>query len=143
MKPIAISLYWVSSARAIHDDILSVSFLALHCNLLTCRYKQAEDIPRDYFKIGREITGIAITVADGDGIRLCHQPLLACSPPNIPRDEVGEQTIRIRLAGIDAPEVETTVCLANVLRSVMMAIYPNHSRRRLVIICACLSKTKP
>lgn len=80
--------------------------------MLFChRYKTAQDIPAQSFKAGREISGTAVAVADGDGLRLYHQPSLCCcgSEPNIPRGELQAQTIKIRLAGIDAPEV--SLCL--------------------------------
>lgn len=76
-----------------------------HAMSLFFRYGTAEEIPKSYFDRSKELSGIVATVADGDGFRFYHQPLFCCSPPNIPRSALPEITFRVRLAGIDAPEM--------------------------------------
>lgn len=52
-----------------------------------------------------KLAGKVISVPDGDGFRFYHQALFGCSPVNIPRGEMDSETMKIRIAGIDAPEV--------------------------------------
>ncbi|KAM0786074.1 hypothetical protein ACM66B_006885 [Microbotryomycetes sp. NB124-2] len=54
---------------------------------------------------GRKLRGIVTSVGDADNFRFYHKPLL--SPGKVPtsRAQLKDQTIHIRLAGVDAPEL--------------------------------------
>lgn len=83
-------------------DLITVFSCAMS---LFFRYGAVEEIPKSYFERNKELSGVVATVADGDGFRFYHQPLFCCSPPNIPRSALSEVTFKVRLAGIDAPEM--------------------------------------
>ena len=74
------------------------------------RIPQAKDIPQNYWR-RRSLKGVVTRVGDGDGFHLYHTPggRLAGwgwlrQVPSKPK-ELKDQTIQIRNAGIDAPEV--------------------------------------
>ena len=78
------------------------------------RFKTAMDIPPEYFKQNRIITGRVVAVNDTDNLRIIHysplQRLLSFIPfsglfLNRKIANVKYETINVRLAGIDAPEM--------------------------------------
>lgn len=71
------------------------------------RYKNANDLPLSFFE-GRQkrLKGLAVSVNDSDNIRFYHQPhFYSLFKPNLARQDLKYHTINIRLAGVDAPEV--------------------------------------
>lgn len=84
---------------------LSVAWLARRC---LRRYKNANDLPLQFFEKQKKLSGLAVTVNDSDNIRFYHQPNWLMSlffPPNLARQDLKYHTINVRLAGIDAPEM--------------------------------------
>lgn len=82
------------------------------------RFKTATDVPSGYYRCGKTIKGTVVAVNDSDNIRVYHLSILSrvfkCIRPmwrndkniTIPTDlRVKDETINIRLAGIDAPEM--------------------------------------
>ena len=69
------------------------------------RYRTAQEIPLRFFKQQRRLHGYAILVNDSDNIRFYHRPWVRLWCPNIPRNDLKYETINVRLAGIDAPEM--------------------------------------
>jgi hypothetical protein len=71
------------------------------------RYKTASHIPPEIFERSTKIRGKVVAVGDSDNFRLYHTPGLGWGwIRNIPktRKELQNQTISIRIAGVDAPE---------------------------------------
>ncbi|CEP19312.1 hypothetical protein [Parasitella parasitica] len=71
------------------------------------RYKTAGHIPPEIFEKATKIRGKVVAVGDSDNFRLYHTPGLGWGwIRNIPktRKELQNQTISIRIAGVDAPE---------------------------------------
>lgn len=68
------------------------------------RYSTAADIPSDFFKEGRSITGRVVKVTDGDTIRIRHTPLHPLSSRGDYAGKLSENTIAVRIYGVDAPE---------------------------------------
>ncbi len=68
------------------------------------RYRTAEDIPASAFKRRRRLPGIVTAVGDGDNFRLYHRPVLSLWPVPKAAKELRNNTISVRLAGVDAPE---------------------------------------
>lgn len=71
------------------------------------RYKTAGHIPPEVFERATKIRGKVVAVGDSDNFRLYHTPGLGWGwIRNIPktRKELQNQTISIRIAGVDAPE---------------------------------------
>ncbi|EPB85518.1 hypothetical protein HMPREF1544_07701 [Mucor circinelloides 1006PhL] len=71
------------------------------------RYKTAGHIPPEVFEKATRIRGKVVAVGDSDNFRLYHTPGLGWGwIRNIPktRKELQNQTISIRIAGVDAPE---------------------------------------
>lgn len=71
------------------------------------RYKTAGHIPPEVFEKATKIRGKVVAVGDSDNFRLYHTPGLGWGwIRNIPktRKELQNQTISIRIAGVDAPE---------------------------------------
>lgn len=62
----------------------------------------------DAFRSKRKLHGYAVTVNDSDNIRFYHNSALSSlllRRPGVKRADVKYQTINVRLAGIDAPEM--------------------------------------
>ncbi|KAI7902002.1 uncharacterized protein BX663DRAFT_487266 [Cokeromyces recurvatus] len=71
------------------------------------RYKTAAHIPPEVFERGKMIRGKVISVGDSDNFRLYHTPGLGWGwIRHVPKTkkELQNQTISIRIAGVDAPE---------------------------------------
>lgn len=86
------------------------------CFCLWCskrRYRTAQDVPADFYRSQRQLSGYIAGVPDGDGLRIYHQPrsdsiltgCLAPGKPNFKRLDLRNETISVRLAGVDAPEM--------------------------------------
>lgn len=74
------------------------------------RYKNANDLPLSFFEGKRQkrLSGLAVNVNDSDNIRFYHRPhFYSFFRPTLARQDLKFQTINVRLAGIDAPEVRT------------------------------------
>ena len=72
------------------------------------RYKNANDLPLSFFEGSRQkkLKGLAVSVNDSDNIRFYHRPhFYSLFKPNLSRQDLKYHTINIRLAGVDAPEV--------------------------------------
>lgn len=72
------------------------------------RYRTAPEIPLDLFRRQARLRGFAINVNDSDNLRFYHtSPLTRFLRlrPNLKRTDVKYETINVRLAGIDAPEM--------------------------------------
>ena len=77
------------------------------------RYKNANDLPLSFFEGKRQkrLNGLAVSVNDSDNIRFYHRPhFYSLFKPALARQDLKFQTINVRLAGIDAPEVSATMC---------------------------------
>ncbi|KAF9764596.1 putative endonuclease LCL3 [Nosema granulosis] len=76
---------------------LVIAFTIRYVYKINRRIGSLTDLPRNY--LDYEIKGIVTSVADGDGFKLFHTPLLRSTvyKPSDPK-------LTIRLAGIDAPE---------------------------------------
>ncbi|KAI8645860.1 hypothetical protein BD408DRAFT_360839 [Parasitella parasitica] len=75
--------------------------------IIGTRYKTAGHIPPEVFDKATKIRGKAVAVGDSDNFRLYHTPGFGWGwIRNIPktRKELQNQTISIRIAGVDAPE---------------------------------------
>lgn len=74
--------------------------------VLQCRYRTAQDVPVDFFRSQRTLGGVIASIPDGDGIRFYHQPAVFLGRhPDIARSDLRFETISVRIAGIDAPEM--------------------------------------
>ncbi|KAK4048566.1 Scaffold-type E3 ligase [Microbotryomycetes sp. JL201] len=54
---------------------------------------------------GRKLRGVVTSVGDADNFRFYHKPLLSLGKVPTSRAELKDQTIHVRLAGVDAPEL--------------------------------------
>lgn len=85
-------------------------FSSAHVRNVVChhdRFRTARDIPLKYFKQRKTIYTKVMTVNDADNLRVMHIPFafrLLPIPLWSKRLELSEQTINVRLAGIDSPE---------------------------------------
>lgn len=71
------------------------------------RFKTAAHIPPEVFEKSQKIRGKVVAVGDSDNFRLYHTPGFGWGwIRNIPktRKELQNQTISVRIAGVDAPE---------------------------------------
>ncbi|KNC47606.1 uncharacterized protein AMSG_02630, partial [Thecamonas trahens ATCC 50062] len=87
---------------------LAAAGLAVLATRLVRRYPTAGSLPERAFSRNRVIRGRVVGVADGDNLRIYHQPpllrwLTSGWTPDLTR-KLGATTVHIRLAGIDAPE---------------------------------------
>lgn len=76
----------------------------------TRRYRTATQLPPQLFQRGRQLGGFIVTVNDSDNVRFYHcapwQRALFWKRPGLGRGaNLKEETINVRLAGIDAPEM--------------------------------------
>lgn len=78
---------------------------ALRCGLV--RYRVETDIPPRLLRRRATLHGYVMRVTDGDGLRFYHTPWLRrLLFPDMKRiRKVSSETINVRLAGVDAPEV--------------------------------------
>lgn len=81
---------------------------ALRCGL--CRYKTATQLPPRFFQKGYQLQGFVVTANDSDNVRFYHyapwQRILFWKRPSLGKGlSLREETINVRLAGIDAPEM--------------------------------------
>ncbi|KAI5152170.1 hypothetical protein ENBRE01_2622 [Enteropsectra breve] len=63
------------------------------------RIESIHHLPRNYK--GHKLSGHVKRVSDGDGFYFVHMPIFSCSPKE------HAQALKVRLAGIDAPEVRS------------------------------------
>lgn len=74
----------------------------------TRRFQTATDIPSSYFRAGnkRSLHGYVMSVNDSDNLRFYHRRLFSLpGRPKMERQSLKFETINVRLAGIDAPEI--------------------------------------
>lgn len=69
------------------------------------RYRTATDIPTVYIEHGKPLRGYIISVNDSDNVRFHHNRFLSWGKPAVNRSDIKNNTINVRLAGIDAPEM--------------------------------------
>ncbi|GAA5869613.1 hypothetical protein JCM1840_004479 [Sporobolomyces johnsonii] len=68
------------------------------------RIRNVDDLrPSDFAP--RRIRGVVTSVGDADNFRLFHRPLLRRSTVPTSRSELKGETLHVRLAGVDAPEL--------------------------------------
>lgn len=79
--------------------VITIARKSLH------RYRTAQEIPLRFFKQQKRLHGYAVFVNDSDNIRFYHRPWVRMWCPNVPRNDLKYETINVRLAGIDAPEM--------------------------------------
>lgn len=75
---------------------------------LTRRFPTIDHVPLRYFSQPRRLHGVALRVGDADGFRFYHTPWFRRAPAAEEakgRSFMGENTISVRLAGVDAPEM--------------------------------------
>lgn len=65
-------------------------------------YETASDIPSNYVKEQKVITGIVVKVTDGDTYRIRHTPNWFSTP--VYSGPLSEHTIAVRIAAVDTPE---------------------------------------
>ncbi|KIL59245.1 hypothetical protein M378DRAFT_169508 [Amanita muscaria Koide BX008] len=68
------------------------------------RIRNGDHVTGDMLEKKRWIKGRVTSVGDGDGFRLYHTPLLRIGAVPKAKKDLKDQTIRIRIAGADAPE---------------------------------------
>jgi endonuclease YncB( thermonuclease family) len=72
------------------------------------RFRTAQEIPLEHFRKQKKLKGYIISVNDSDNVRFYHTSFLSrlfFRRPSIKRSDVKYETINVRLAGIDAPEM--------------------------------------
>lgn len=67
-------------------------------------FKSGQDIPSEYFEKNLEIKGEATLIMDGDTFKFFHKPSPTVVTPKA-NHVLKNETIKIRIAGIDTPEV--------------------------------------
>ncbi|KAG5457776.1 MAG: hypothetical protein BJ554DRAFT_2131 [Olpidium bornovanus] len=106
------------------------------------RYRDVGDMTNDVFRRKTKITGIVTSVGDGDNFRLYHRPwahrVLRLSVPSEAR-ALQNETIHIRLAGIDAPEVRSERSAGGTRAGpkviFRLVLKPVHGDRRRILEC--------
>lgn len=68
------------------------------------RIRNGDHVTGDMLEKKRWIKGKVTSVGDGDGFRLFHTPLLRIGAVPKTKKDLKDQTIKIRIAGADAPE---------------------------------------
>ena len=84
-----------------------VGLLGVGIYRATRRFSSIDQLPPSYFLKQRKLTGVALRVGDADGFRFYHVPLFTKAPTlgeAKSRGFYGENTLSIRIAGVDAPE---------------------------------------
>mmetsp|Transcript_20225 Transcript_20225/g.20333 ORF Transcript_20225/g.20333 Transcript_20225/m.20333 type:complete len:252 (+) Transcript_20225:46-801(+) len=66
------------------------------------RFETASDIPGNYFKEQKTVTGKVVKVSDGDTFRVRHTPNMFSSTDY--KGKLTEHTIAVRIAAVDTPE---------------------------------------
>ncbi|EME31993.1 uncharacterized protein Gasu_07400 [Galdieria sulphuraria] len=108
MNAFIVNWHWLSVAAL---TSASFGYLSATTKLLYMgvrRYKTAKDIPNSMFQRGSKIKGVVVSVGDGDNIRIFHRPFLfrffGIGRHPVLKKRLSEETISVRLAGVDAPE---------------------------------------
>jgi len=104
----AVQLAW-SELTTGTMTIASVAFL-IGCvlGLIAGRYRPirtALDITNDDLDKHRVFTGKVVAVSDGDTLRIRHRPWWACFMPMPKNVHKAEQSVAVRVAAVDCPEV--------------------------------------
>jgi endonuclease YncB( thermonuclease family) len=73
---------------------------------LQFQFNNAADIPAIMFHNDKSIYGRVVRVADGDTFRVRHYPLYPIQKESQYEGKLADNTIQVRLYGIDAPEIE-------------------------------------
>ena len=68
-------------------------------------YATASDLPSSFIATQQTIAGQVISVADGDTIRVRHNPYPWPLPAPSPKGKKSTTTIAVRVIGVDAPEI--------------------------------------
>ena len=90
--------------KVVATGILALGILSTSTPTFMPEIKTVLDLPKSYFKTKQIINGNVIKVIDGDTIRMKYLRF-PWSSPNLNKGELlSENTLIIRLAGVDAPE---------------------------------------
>ena len=73
--------------------------------MIQFRYNNANDIPNEMFKKKKILYGKTVKVIDGDTIRVRHLPFYPFKQTSRYTGLLSENTISIRIYGVDAPEI--------------------------------------
>lgn len=109
---IAINYFDYARKSVPHADV----FLTIGCTCFvlfalrrgTRRVRTATDIPSNYLRPGHKtiLKGYVLSVNDSDNLRFYHQRLFSIPGlPKVTKQDIKFETINVRLAGIDAPEI--------------------------------------
>lgn len=73
----------------------------------TMRYCSATEIPQSLYKRGATLRGVIVAASDSDNVRFCHRSFIQRLAPwaFARRAVLRQETINVRLAGVDAPEM--------------------------------------
>jgi endonuclease YncB( thermonuclease family) len=98
---------YVRGATEVLAAVATVGAFACFIRAGTQRYRIASDVPKRLFRPPRTIHGYILNVSDGDGVRFYHTPWLRrlLFPKMRTMRKFSEETINVRLAGVDAPEL--------------------------------------
>jgi endonuclease YncB( thermonuclease family) len=98
---------YLRGATEVLAAVATMGALALVVRAGTLRYKVASDIPKRLFRPPRTIHGYILNVSDGDGVRFYHTPWIRrlLFPEMRTLKKFSDETINVRLAGVDAPEM--------------------------------------
>lgn len=91
-----------------HDYILTAACTALFifaARRVTRRVRNATEVPLEWYKQNKKLRGQCVAVTDSDNIRMYHTPTPLHRPATDHKTSIKLDTINVRLAGIDAPEV--------------------------------------
>ncbi|KAK4524879.1 hypothetical protein GAYE_SCF06G2781 [Galdieria yellowstonensis] len=108
MCAFVVNWHWLSVAALTSASFgyISAATKLLHMGLV--RYRTAKDIPSTMFQKGKKLKGVVVSVGDGDNVRFFHRPflfrLLGIGRHPVLKNRLSEETINVRLAGVDAPE---------------------------------------
>lgn len=102
--------FTVLNASLLVFGIVSGFLVYYKRHALFSRIKTAAHLVPSHFRRRLELKGVALFVTDGDNLRFFHTPLTwrFCSQAKLlkfAKNNIKDETINIRLAGIDAPEV--------------------------------------
>merc|ERR1712196_633214 len=84
--------------------ILALGVLSTSTPIFKTDVKTVSDLPKSYFKTKQIINGNVVKVIDGDTIRMKYLRFPWSSPHLNKGELLSENTLIIRLAGVDAPE---------------------------------------
>jgi len=96
--------YLAAAVLLVPDPSAATANPAMPSLPLLRRIPTAADIPTKLFKKQRSISGRVVKVTDGDTIRIRHTPFHPLSSKGDYAGKLSENTIAVRIYGVDAPE---------------------------------------